>query len=282
MPSRLPEDPDDDDRDGGDADAARLALRCLDLTALPDGPPADGDDAAVPALAARADTPHGAPAALCVWPRFAGAARRALDARGLGAVRVATVVNFPHGEAAPGAVADEIAAALAGGADEIDAVLPWRALRDGRDAAAAELVRVCRSACQPGGGGPAVPLKVILETGELRDAALIRRAAAIAIDGGADFIKTSTGKVAVNATPQAVAAMLRVIGERGGGRVGIKVAGGVATLAGVRSYLALVRDACGDAALTPRRLRFGASGLLPVLLSAIDGGGAAAAAAPGY
>lgn len=247
-----------------DADAARLALRCLDLTSLRDG----DSDASITALAERAATRQGAPAALCVYPRFVATARRALDALGLSGVRVATVVNFPHGGDAPADVAQAIAVTLADGADEIDAVLPWRALQAGDEAAAVALVHACRMACG------AAPLKVILETGELKEAALIRRASEIAIDGGADFIKTSTGKVAVNATPEAVAVMLQVIAERGattGRTVGLKVAGGVASVADVQRYLALAEEACGEAWLGPAHLRFGASSLLPVLLAAIEG-----------
>src|SRR5205823_6588937 len=140
-------------------------------------------------LAQRADTPHGAPAALCVYARFVPAARRALDARGLQRVRIATVVNFPRGDAAPDDVVAETRAALAAGADEIDVVFPWRALLRGDGAAGAALVARCRQAC-----GTTL-LKVILETGELRDDDRIRDAADLALDAGADFLKTSTGKV---------------------------------------------------------------------------------------
>jgi deoxyribose-phosphate aldolase len=240
--------------------AARLALACLDLTSLND----DDSDASIEALAARADTPHGAPAALCVYPRFVASARRALDARGLQAVRVATVVNFPHGDAAPGAVAQAIGPALAAGANEIDAVLPWRALRNGDAGPAHALVHTCRKAC----GGAL--LKIILETGELHTPALIRSACEIALAGGADFLKTSTGKVARNATPEAVAVMLQVIVDQAP-TAGLKIAGGVASVAHVQGYFAQVEAARGAAGLTPQRLRFGASALLGALLAELDG-----------
>lgn len=250
------------------SDLARLALNCLDLTSLHD----DDTDESIDALAERAATPHGAPAALCVYPAYIGAARAGLDARGLDSVKIATVVNFPGGEDPPDAVADQVEAALDAGADEIDAVLPWRALRDGDDAAAAALVRACRAACA------GHLLKIILESGELQDAALIRRASDIALAEGADFLKTSTGKVPINATPAAVAQMLGAI-VAAGSPCGIKIAGGVSTLVDVAGYVQQVHDALGAAALQPQRLRFGASGLLPVLLAAIEGraeGGAAA------
>lgn len=242
---------------------ARLALSCLDLTSLKD----DDTDARIEALAAQAATPHGTPAALCVYPSFVPAARRALAQLGLTEVRVATVVNFPHGMAEAGAVGNEVRQAIARGADEIDAVLPWRALLEGDARRAAELVRSCRQACDD--GEAPVVLKVILETGELREARWIRAASELAIDAGADFLKTSTGKVPVNATPEAVKCMLGVIRARGG-RVGLKVSGGLAGIGDVERYVALAARACGQAWLSPRHLRFGASSLLPVLLALLE------------
>lgn len=259
--------------------AASLALHCLDLTSLGD----HDSEASIEALAARAQTRHGAPAALCVHARFVAAARRSLQRLGLAGVRVATVVNFPHGAAAPATVAGEIEAALAAGADEIDAVFPWRDLMAGDAQAGADLVRACRRACETVGAGvrAAVPLKVILETGELREPRLIRQASELAVQEGADFLKTSTGKVPVNATPEAVAVMLDVIAPQRE-RVGLKVAGGLSNVADVQRYLALARQACGDDWLTPRRLRFGASSLLPVLLAVLDGTEPTMAGPAGY
>jgi deoxyribose-phosphate aldolase len=249
-----------------DPDAARLALRCLDLTSLKD----DDGAATIAALAGAANTPHGAPAALCVYPQWVPTAVRELAQRQLEGVRVATVVNFPHGEAAFDQVVQDTRAARAAGADEIDLVFPWRALMRGDSAAGHELVSRCREAC-----GDA-PLKVILETGELRTAERIRDASRIALAAGADFLKTSTGKVPVNATPEAVSPMLEAIREHGV-RAGLKVAGGVATMADVQRYLALAADTYGMERLSPATLRFGASSLLTVLLATIDGRGASVA-----
>ncbi|MCW7542053.1 deoxyribose-phosphate aldolase [Aquabacterium sp. A7-Y] len=258
-----------------DTAVALLALRCLDLTSLKD----DDSDTSIETLAARARTPHGAPAALCVYPRFIGAARRALQAAGLPQVRLATVVNFPRGEASPSDVAREIDAAVAAGADEIDVVFPWRALLAGDAAAGSRLVAASRRACDA--ADRTVLLKVILESGELREPHRIVEAGRIAVEQGADFLKTSTGKVAVNATPEAVGAMLQVIREHGG-QVGLKVAGGLTGLAEVKTYLALAAEVCGEAWLTPRRLRFGASGLLGVLVSVLDGDAPAAGTPASY
>lgn len=164
-------------------EAALKALHLIDLTSLND----DDTEERIASLAASADTPVGTPAALCVYPRFVGAAHAALARHGL-VLPVATVTNFPHGAADPDAAARETADALARGADEIDVVFPYRALIDGDERVGRELVAQCRAAAG------AQCLKVILETGELRDAAAIRRASEIAIEEGADFLKTSTGK----------------------------------------------------------------------------------------
>ena len=118
------------------------------------------------------------------------------------------------------------------------------------------------------------------QAGKLQTPALIRQASELALAEGADFLKTSTGKVKVNATPEAVREMLAAI-RASGGACGIKVAGGVATMADVQAYVELVREALGEAALTPARLRFGASSLLPVLIDEIEGRGAGAASS-GY
>ena len=124
--------------------------------------------------------------------------------------------------------------------------------------------------------GDGALLKVILETGELRQVPLIRRAAEIAIGAGADFFKTSTGKVPVNATPQAARAMLSVIAETGG-EVGFKAAGGIRSIEDAAVYLALADEILGAEWAEPTSFRFGASGLLDAVLAALDGRGAAAA-----
>jgi deoxyribose-phosphate aldolase len=115
-------------------------------------------------------------------------------------------------------------------------------------------------------------LKVILEVGEL-DTARIEQAARLAMETGADFIKTSTGKSKVSATPQAVWTMaeaIRTHAEETGRQVGLKVAGGVHTADDALGYLALARAVLGDEWLTPERFRFGASSLLDAVLADLD------------
>ena len=276
--STLPEFPDPAAEPMDDREVARQALATLDLTSLK----GDEDPAAIDALVERAALPAGAPAALCVYPAWVARARRGLTARGLGSVRVATVVGFPRGDASPAQLTLEIERALESGADEIDMVLPWRALKaaaDGQalegltveaaDGAARAAVAAARLACGPR------PLKVILESGELASDALVERAADLALEEGADFIKTSTGKASVHATPTAVQTMLRALGRheaRTGRAAGLKVAGGVQTLAEARLYLDRARSAWGPAPIGPQRWRFGASSLWPVLVEALRPG----------
>jgi deoxyribose-phosphate aldolase len=169
-------------------------------------------------------------------------------------------MQLPGGDALLADVVEEVRKTLAEGADEIDLVYPWRKLKAGQDTGAVELIRACKTLC-----GPYHRLKVILETGELADPKLIRMACHEAIAGGADFLKTSTGKAAVNATPEAVQVMLETIQEEGG-KVGLKVSGGLRTLADALAYRALVEERFGAAWVTPEHLRFGASALLDDLL----------------
>lgn len=240
-----------------DAAFARRAIALLDLTDLSNGL----DEGGVERLCARAVTPLGPVAAVCLWAGFVPQARRLL--RGA-PVRIATVVNFPAGEDDVMRAADEARYALLDGADEIDVVLPWRALAAGRQEVVGALLGAVRAVVPP-----AKMLKTILETGELKTPALVRAAARIAIGTGADIIKTSTGKTAVSATPEAVRLMLEEI--RASGRpVGLKPSGGIRTADDARAYLALADEIMGPGWATPATFRFGASGLLDALL--VEGG----------
>ena len=238
-------------------DTARTLLRCLDLTSLNDGDTAES----TAALCTKAQTAHGPVAAVCVWPRFVTQARAALPP----AIRVAAVANFPEGALdLPRALADIEAIAQAG-AQEIDVVLPWRALKSGQVQEVAEFLAEVRHASRP------LTLKVIIESGELKDEALIRRATQLSLNAGADFIKTSTGKTAVSATPEAARAMLDEIAHSGFSAAGFKASGGIRTVAQGADYLELVRASLGEGGLHPQRLRFGASGLLDDILAVLDG-----------
>jgi deoxyribose-phosphate aldolase len=253
-----PDSPQDSPQDRPNT-IARTALACLDLTSLNEY----DDDAAIAALCQRAQGPFGATAAVCVWPRFAAFARARLPA----GIAVAAVANFPDGRSDVERAVRDTGEIVAAGAQEVDVVMPYRDL-----AAAPALLAAVRRACS------GLRLKVILETGELGDAALIRRACAIALDAGADFLKTSTGKVKVNATLEAAALLLQAISEGGHTQVGFKPAGGVRTVADAAAYIALTEQYLG--AVTPQRFRIGASGLLNDVEAVLGGGAAAAGAAP--
>ena len=245
-------------------DIARLALPLLDLTSLND----TDTDTDILRLCKRARTRAGHPAALCVYPHLVSTARTGLAREGLqDQVKIATVVNFPDGEQAAEEVLTQARSALTSGADEIDLVFPYRALMKGDERSGYHLVSQCRQALS------GTTLKVILETGELKNPELIRTASEIALSAGADFLKTSTGKVEINATPDAAIIMMEAI--RDSARpVGFKAAGGIRTTSDAGLYLELAREILGEAWLRPERFRFGASGLLDDLLSTLGLGSA--------
>lgn len=241
--------------------AASRALRLMDLTSLNE----DDTREKITALCNAAGNAEGKVAAVCIYPRFIPHAKKMLREFGTPGIKVATVVNFPHGEADIDIAVTETCAAIAYGADEVDLVFPYAALMAGDTSTGAEMVRACKAAC-----GDKI-LKVIIESGELKTAALIRAASLIAIAAGADFIKTSTGKVAVNATLAAAETMLTVIKETGG-RCGFKAAGGVKTVEEAAAYLALADDLMGKDWVSPAHFRFGASSLLNNLQTCLRSG----------
>lgn len=240
------------------------ASRCLpliDLTSLnvTDTP------AAIERLVQQADTPFGQPAALCVYPEHIFQAKQLLRQRGLSTVQIATVTNFPDGSSNLQRALDETQRAVAAGADEIDLVLPYGEILTGNYAAAEALVRQVREVCPS-----PLKLKVIIESGILETPELIASASDLAIDCGADFIKTSTGKVEVNATLDAAQVMLERI-KLSGQRVGFKAAGGIRTVTDAAAYLELATEIMGEQWLQPESFRFGASGLLADIQRILEG-----------
>ncbi|MBA0169687.1 deoxyribose-phosphate aldolase [Pectobacterium versatile] len=242
--------------------AAQRALALMDLTTLNE----DDTDEKVTALCRQANSPAGKTAAICIYPRFIPLAKKILREQGTPDIRIATVTNFPHGNDDVAIAVAETKAAIAYGADEVDVVFPYRALIAGNAQIGFELVQACKAVCQDAH----VLLKVIIETGELKQEALICQASEIAIDAGADFIKTSTGKVPVNATPESAAIMLKAIRDKGvGERVGFKAAGGVRNAEDAAIYLQLADDIMGAEWATAQHFRFGASSLLASLLTTL-------------
>ena len=205
---------------------------------------------------------------MCVWPAFVEPCSARLAGSG---VRVATVVNFPAGTDPVERVVAVTASALAAGADEIDVVLPYPAWLAGNTEAAVDVLTVVR---QEAVGRT---MKVIIESGELPGPSSIDRAAMLAIECGADFVKTSTGKTPVSATPEAAEIILEAINVSGR-PVGFKASGGIRTVADAATYLDLADDIMGDGWATPATFRFGASSLLDALEAALTGTDAAAPA----
>jgi deoxyribose-phosphate aldolase len=233
---------------------ARTALACLDLTSLNDADtPVD-----IEKLCARAQGQFGHTAAVCVWPRFAALARSLLPAD----IAVAAVANFPDGSSDLQRAVRDTAEIVQAGAQEVDVVLPYRDF-----AAAPALLLAVRRACE------GLRLKVILETGELKDAALINQACRMALDAGADFLKTSTGKTTTSATPDAARLLLQAIvaDPQARARVGFKPAGGIRTVADAAVYIALTNDILGAGTAVPARFRIGASGVMNDIEAVLSG-----------
>jgi deoxyribose-phosphate aldolase len=247
-----------DDMPDSDVAVAQRALRCLDLTDLTETCTEHG----IADLCARALTLHGPVAAICIWPQFEGRARDPL--RG-SPVRIATVVNFPAGGEDVDRVIDDVSEALGDGAQEIDLVIPVEALRRGDLDLATEMVAAVRDVVDQGR-----LLKVILETGRLADPSLVETASRLAIEAGADFIKTSTGKTPVSATPEAAEIMLQAI-KASGRSVGLKPSGGIRTVQDAGLYLGLAERIMGPGWATPKTFRIGASSLYDALIAAIQG-----------
>jgi deoxyribose-phosphate aldolase len=240
--------------------AAQRGIELMDLTTLND----DDTDQKVIDLCHKAITAAGHTAAICIFPRFIPIARKTLNDLDAEDIKIATVTNFPHGNDDIAIAVLETRAAVAYGADEVDVVFPYRALMAGDETVGFELVKACKEAC----GDDAI-LKVIIESGELKDPALIRKASELAIDAGADFIKTSTGKVPVNATLEAAEIMLTVISEKNT-KVGFKPAGGVRDAAQTAEFLGVAERILGADWATPSTFRFGASSLLNSLLHTLE------------
>ena len=231
-------------------------MSLTDLTSLN-----ETDDApSTHALARLARSSPVKPAAVCVWARCIPAALEGLRDSG---IPVCAVANFPGGAAEPATAAAECTAAVRSGAAEVDVVFPYRALLAGDVAAGLDLVKACRTAC-----GDAL-LKVILETGQLATAQAIRDACDLAIEGGADFLKTSTGKTQPAATAEAAAVMFEAIAAaRAGGRpVGFKASGGIRTVSDARSYVDQYEQRFGACSAVAGNFRIGASALFKDLMA---------------
>ena len=240
-----------------------LAIRMVDLTTL-EGADTPGKVRALCAKGRRpdpADPDCPSVAAICVYPAMVPTAAESLKGSGIHLASVATA--FPSGQAPLPVKLADTRAAVAAGADEIDMVLNRGYFLSGRYLAAFDEIVAVKEAC-----GKA-HLKVILETGELGTYDAVRKASILAMAAGADFIKTSTGKVSPAATLPVTLVMLEAVRDfraSTGRTVGVKPAGGIRTTKDALRYLVLVNETVGDDWLRPDRFRFGASTLLNDLL----------------
>jgi len=257
---------------GAKVHALKLALSMIDLTTL-EGQDTPGKvrqlcQKAIHLHDAVPDLPH--VAAVCVYPTMVKVARQALAGHDIKVASVATA--FPSGMAPLSVKLEDVRAAVAEGADEVDMVISRGAFLAGDYQRVFDEIVAVKEAC-----GDA-HLKVILETSELPTYAHVRHASQLAIDAGADWIKTSTGKKPPGATPGVVLVMLETVRDhygRTGRVVGVKAAGGVSTTKAALHMLVLVKETLGDDWLTPDRFRIGASSLLNDLLmqyAKLDGG----------
>jgi deoxyribose-phosphate aldolase len=243
--------------------ALDMAVRMVDLTTL-EGADTPGK---VRAMCAKARQPDPSDlsvppvAAVCVYPDLVRVAKEAVAGSRVAVASVATA--FPSGRASLAVKLADVKDAVRAGADEVDMVIDRGAFLAGRYGQVYAEIRAVREAC-----GPA-HLKVILETGELATLDNVARASWLAMMAGADFIKTSTGKVTPAATPPTALVMLAAVRDfeqASGRRVGVKVAGGIRTAKDAIRYLVLVNEVAGPAWLTPKLFRIGASTLLNDLL----------------
>ncbi|HEV8221867.1 MAG TPA: deoxyribose-phosphate aldolase [Streptosporangiaceae bacterium] len=243
--------------------ALDAAVRMIDLTTL-EGADTPGKVRAMCAKARRPDPADPAVppvAAVCVYPDLVPVAKAELAGSAVGIASVATA--FPSGRASLAVKLADTADAVAGGATEVDMVIDRGAFLSGRYGQVYDEIVAVKQAC-----GDA-HLKVILETGELVTLDNVARASWLAMLAGADFIKTSTGKVSPASTPPVALVMLSAVRDHAqmtGHRVGVKVAGGIRTSKDAVRYLVLVNETAGPGWLTPDLFRIGASSLLNDLL----------------
>ena len=233
-------------------------IRCLDLTSL-EGQETEAD---ILKLCQKAETSIGRVAAICIYPQFLNFAKAHVPTR----VKLATVINFPNGSGSDREVLAEVKAALALGAEELDVVIPYHEVLQGHVHHSVELIEKVAAIAE------GRSIKVILETGMIADARLIFRVSELLLGHGADFLKTSTGKVPIGATEEAVQAMLKALAlhaQKTGNIKGLKVSGGVRTVAQAKHFMDLAETYFGASYLVPKTFRLGASSLLDRIVAEI-------------
>lgn len=238
---------------------AKQILGLLDLTSLND----NDNSSVISDLCHKTTNKYGHVPAICIYSRFIPVAKQNLHTIN-SAVKIATVTNFPHGSDDLDLASYETTLAINRGCDEVDIVFPYHLLIRGNSKFGGELVKAAKAICGK------KTLKVIIESGVLKTEKLIKLASEISLENGADFIKTSTGKVPVNATLEAAEIMLHVI-KSSGKHAGFKAAGGIRTVADAIPYLELANKIMGKDWINANTFRFGASSLLNDVIAILEG-----------
>ncbi len=213
------------------------------------------------------------PASVCVFPNFAALVKGSLDSKDVHVTAVSGA--FPTSQSFLEVKVKECEMAVEAGADEIDIVLALNSFLSGDEESARNEIRAMKEVVSAAAAklGRTVVFKVILETGLLVTPENIAKASFLAMEEGADFIKTSTGKVSVNATPMAAYVMcecIKAFHAKTGRKVGFKAAGGISTAKDAICYHSIVKTVLGDEWLTKDLFRFGVSRLANALMSAIE------------
>jgi deoxyribose-phosphate aldolase len=230
---------------------ARQVLACMDLTSLQE----DDTPDRIRDLCEKANRLY-SPAAVCVYPQFVHLTSDLLSKKSIG---IATVVNFPKGRDPEDWVFSAIQKAIADGATEIDCVFPYLSFIQDPEKhflPIQHFLKQCKSLM-----GSKVLLKVILETGAFQNAEVLRNACLCALSAGADFLKTSTGKILEGASLEAAAVILESLKAAERPDLGLKISGGIKTLEQAAEYLELAQAIQGKAWPSPKTFRIGASQL---------------------
>ena len=240
-----------------DVSAAKQIISSLDLTSLNNS----DTEEKIKELCLKATTPYGNVPAVCIYPQFIPFAKTILPS----SIKIATVINFPSGLADLALLEKEINAAISLGADELDVVLPYKSLLAEDVDFCNQYLQLARSLCAK------KTLKIIIESGELKTIDKIKEASSLCISANVDFIKTSTGKTEISATPEAANAILETI-SLSNKKIGFKASGGIKTLTDAKKYLSLAQSIMGSNWINSSHFRIGASSVLTNLIETIDRG----------
>lgn len=239
-----------------DVQAAKILIKSIDLTSLNDS----DNEYKIEKLCQQSKTLYGHVASVCVYPKFVSLAKSLLSNNG---VKVATVINFPEGGNNINHVINELEGALRNGADEIDAVFPYRAFLENNWIVVDNFLHVVNKSEKH------YTSKIILETGEISKSTKIIEATRLCLESGATFIKTSTGTTPISATPEAANLILETISTYPK-KAGFKASGGIKTIDDAKKYLILAEAIMGYKWVSPKTFRIGASSLLDNLLGVIE------------